>query len=143
MTNTTKVIATIPARGGSKRIINKNIRMLNGHPLLAYTIVAALNTVKAIHDDIGADFLDASGDTITGDLNFTSGGVQATGQYLNMGVGGINTIRINTSNRVGVGLSIFDNSFLPVVLGDFAPALTINWHPGARQLISFLAELGP
>ena len=67
------------------------------------TIVAALNTVKAIHDDIGADFLDASGDTITGDLNFTSGGVQATGQYLNMGVGGINTIRINTSNRVGVG----------------------------------------
>jgi CMP-N,N'-diacetyllegionaminic acid synthase len=44
MTNTTKVIATIPARGGSKRIINKNIRMLNGHPLLAYTIVAALKS---------------------------------------------------------------------------------------------------
>jgi CMP-N,N'-diacetyllegionaminic acid synthase len=35
------VAALIPARAGSKRIPNKNIRPLCGHPLLAYTIAAA------------------------------------------------------------------------------------------------------
>ncbi|MBF0239117.1 MAG: acylneuraminate cytidylyltransferase family protein [SAR324 cluster bacterium] len=36
-----KIIALIPARGGSKRVVNKNIRELGGHPLMAYTIAAA------------------------------------------------------------------------------------------------------
>ncbi len=34
-------IALIPARAGSKRIPDKNVRPLNGHPLLFYTIAAA------------------------------------------------------------------------------------------------------
>lgn len=34
-------VALIPARGGSKRVPNKNIKSLAGHPLLAYTIAAA------------------------------------------------------------------------------------------------------
>ena len=34
-------IALIPARGGSKRIPNKNTKMLSGHPLIAHTINAA------------------------------------------------------------------------------------------------------
>lgn len=34
-------IALIPARSGSKRVVDKNIKKLNGHPLLAYTIIAA------------------------------------------------------------------------------------------------------
>ena len=37
----TSAIALIPARGGSKRVPQKNIRKLNGHPLIAYTICAA------------------------------------------------------------------------------------------------------
>jgi len=36
-----KIIALIPARGGSKRVPGKNVRELNGHPLLFYTIAAA------------------------------------------------------------------------------------------------------
>ncbi len=36
------VVALIPARAGSKRVVGKNIRPLAGHPLLAYTIAAAL-----------------------------------------------------------------------------------------------------
>lgn len=36
-----KTIAIIPARSGSKGIINKNIREINGKPLLAYSIEAA------------------------------------------------------------------------------------------------------
>jgi N-acylneuraminate cytidylyltransferase len=35
-------LAVIPARGGSKRIPRKNIRLLAGKPLLAYTVEAAL-----------------------------------------------------------------------------------------------------
>jgi N-acylneuraminate cytidylyltransferase len=35
------VIALVPARAGSKRVPNKNVRPLAGHPLLAYTLSAA------------------------------------------------------------------------------------------------------
>lgn len=35
-----RTIAIIPARGGSKRLIGKNIYPLNGKPLIAYTIEA-------------------------------------------------------------------------------------------------------
>lgn len=38
------VVALIPARGGSKGVPRKNIRPLNGHPLIAYSIVAALQS---------------------------------------------------------------------------------------------------
>lgn len=37
-------LAIIPARSGSKGLINKNIRKLNGKPLIAYTIEAAINS---------------------------------------------------------------------------------------------------
>ena len=36
-----KILAFIPARGGSKRIPKKNIKLLKGRPLIAYTIEAA------------------------------------------------------------------------------------------------------
>jgi CMP-N,N'-diacetyllegionaminic acid synthase len=36
------VIGLIPARAGSKRVKHKNIRPLAGHPVIAYTIAAAL-----------------------------------------------------------------------------------------------------
>ncbi len=36
-----KAVALIPARSGSVRVPHKNIRPLQGHPLLAYTIAAA------------------------------------------------------------------------------------------------------
>ena len=37
----TKIIAIIPARGGSKRIKNKNIKKFFGKPMIAWTILAA------------------------------------------------------------------------------------------------------
>jgi len=39
-----KIIAIIPARGGSKRVPRKNIRILAGKPLIAYTIEGAKNS---------------------------------------------------------------------------------------------------
>ena len=38
------VVALIPARSGSKRVPDKNVRRLGPHPLLAYTIAAALDS---------------------------------------------------------------------------------------------------
>jgi CMP-N,N'-diacetyllegionaminic acid synthase len=34
-------VALVPARSGSKRVADKNIRLLAGHPVIAYTICAA------------------------------------------------------------------------------------------------------
>lgn len=39
-----KVLAIIPARGGSKGVPDKNIRLLRGKPLITYTISAALQS---------------------------------------------------------------------------------------------------
>ncbi len=41
---TLRAVALIPARAGSKRLPNKNIRALAGHPLLAYSIRAAIDS---------------------------------------------------------------------------------------------------
>ncbi len=38
------IVALIPARSGSKRVPDKNIRLLAGHPLIAYSIAAALQS---------------------------------------------------------------------------------------------------
>jgi YrbI family 3-deoxy-D-manno-octulosonate 8-phosphate phosphatase len=39
-----RILALIPARGGSKSIPRKNIRPLAGHPLVAYSIAAAIQS---------------------------------------------------------------------------------------------------
>ena len=41
-----KYLGLIPARGGSKGVPRKNIRLLAGHPLLAWTIRAALDSLR-------------------------------------------------------------------------------------------------
>ncbi len=54
-------IALIPARSGSKRLPNKNVRSLSGHPLLAYSIRAAIDSgvfdavICATDDEVYAD----------------------------------------------------------------------------------------
>ena len=39
-----KIIVIIPARGGSKGIPNKNLRVLNDKPLIAHSIISASNS---------------------------------------------------------------------------------------------------
>ena len=41
---TPTIVGLIPARSGSKRVPDKNIRPLAGHPVMAYTIAAALQS---------------------------------------------------------------------------------------------------
>ncbi len=44
MKNDNKPIAIIPLRSGSKRIPNKNIKLLNGKPLGSYVLESALKS---------------------------------------------------------------------------------------------------
>lgn len=50
-----KQIAIIPARGGSKRIPGKNIRMFRGRPMIAHTIEAAIRTDLFSHVLVSTD----------------------------------------------------------------------------------------
>lgn len=50
-----KLTAIIPARGGSKGVPRKNIRLLNGKPLIQYTIEAALNAECIDHVVVTTD----------------------------------------------------------------------------------------
>lgn len=44
-----KILAIIPARGGSKAVPRKNIRLVDGKPLIAYTIETALAAGDLFH----------------------------------------------------------------------------------------------
>jgi CMP-N,N'-diacetyllegionaminic acid synthase len=45
-----RIVALIPARMGSKRVPGKNIRLLGGHPLIAYSI--ASTRASGVFDDV-------------------------------------------------------------------------------------------
>lgn len=51
------MLAIIPARGGSKGLPGKNIRPLNGKPLIQYTIEAALESKAVDHVIVSTDDL--------------------------------------------------------------------------------------
>jgi len=55
MVNGTEVLAIIPARGGSKGIPRKNIRNFAGHPLIAYSIAAALQSQRVTRVIVSTD----------------------------------------------------------------------------------------
>jgi N-acylneuraminate cytidylyltransferase len=80
-----KTIAIIPARGGSKRLPNKNIKLFDGVPLIAHSIKYALAntntiddvyvstdnvTIKQVAEDFGAKVI-IRPDSLSGDLEPT------------------------------------------------------------------------
>jgi len=50
MTAAPSIVALVPARSGSKRVPGKNVRRLGAHPVMAYTIAAALDS--RVFDDV-------------------------------------------------------------------------------------------
>jgi len=50
-----KIICFIGARGGSKGVPKKNIRLINGKPLIAHTILSALNSKLFDHVVVSTD----------------------------------------------------------------------------------------
>jgi len=56
-----KVIAIIPARGGSKRVPKKNIKYLNGKPLIAYSIEQSLGCKEISRTIVSTDSKEIAG----------------------------------------------------------------------------------
>lgn len=54
-TKTPRILGVIPARGGSKGIPKKNIRLMNGEPLISYTIKAAQGCRQLDHVIVSTD----------------------------------------------------------------------------------------
>lgn len=54
-TPTKEILAIIPARAGSKGLLNKNILPLLGHPLIAYSIKAALDSSSITRTIVSTD----------------------------------------------------------------------------------------
>lgn len=50
-----EILAIIPARGGSKGLPGKNIRLLSGHPLIAYSILAAKQSKQITRTIVSTD----------------------------------------------------------------------------------------
>lgn len=50
-----KIVLHIPAREGSKRVPRKNMRLMNGKPMISYAIEAALNAKVTDHCYINTD----------------------------------------------------------------------------------------
>lgn len=50
-----QILGLIPARGGSKSVPRKNIKTLNGKPLLQYTVEAANNSKQLTHVILSSD----------------------------------------------------------------------------------------
>lgn len=61
-TKTPRIIALIPARSGSKRVKHKNIRRLNNHPAIAYTINGAIGS------KIFSDIIVSTNNTLYADI---------------------------------------------------------------------------
>ncbi len=53
-----EILAVIPARGGSKGIPRKNIKLFAGYPLIAYSIQAALNSKYVTRTIVSTDDLE-------------------------------------------------------------------------------------
>lgn len=117
-----KITVQIPARGGSKRIPNKNIRAMNGQPMISYAILAALGSslvdrvvvntdsenIADVARDFGAEVYlrpgELASDTATGD-DFTFNFMRAENpQILAM----VNPVcPLISSHEIDAALSIF------------------------------------
>ena len=49
-----KIIAMIPARMGSQRVKQKNIRLLNGKPLISHIVDTAVKSQVFAHAKVGS-----------------------------------------------------------------------------------------
>jgi CMP-N-acetylneuraminic acid synthetase len=96
VSNPIPTVALVPARAGSKRLQGKNVRPLAGHPLIAYTITAALDSgvfeavivstdsadIAAIARHYGAEVPQLRPAELAGDLSPDIGWVRHTLSYL-------------------------------------------------------------
>lgn len=149
-----KIVAFIPARSGSKRVPNKNIKLLDGHPLIAYTIRAAIESnlfdkVVCVTDDqeyadiakyYGADVPQLRPYTISGDKSFDIEWVKWILDYYNSI--GINfdifsILRPTSPFRLPFTITRAFNLFLNYPFADSLRAIqAVTEHPGKMWVVN-------
>lgn len=70
MKNLGKIVLHIPARAGSKRVPKKNIRLMNGNPMISYTMKASSDSMITDHLYVNTDDQDIVNFMNTMDTNF-------------------------------------------------------------------------
>ncbi len=55
-----KIVTVVPARGGSKAVVNKNVRNLCGQPLIAYSILDSIRTKQIQETYVSTDCPDTA-----------------------------------------------------------------------------------
>ena len=120
-----KILGVIPARAGSKRVANKNIKILNGKPLIAYTIEAALNSnlnrivvstdseeIASISIECGAEVLMRS-DNLSNDHAPTLPVIQDVVRKINVTFDAVMTLQptspMRTNLHINQAIEIFKN----------------------------------
>ncbi len=159
MINNKKVMAIIPARGGSKRLLRKNVRSLAGKPLILWSIEAAIqsayiDSVFVSTDDTeianvakkcGADVpelrpLELASDTATTEsvLNYT---LQKYGKDFDVIILLQPTSPLRTSKHIDEAIEMFNEksafSIVSVTQCEHSP-LWANTLPENNQLDGFL-----
>ena len=148
MTGTAPVIAVIPARRGSKGLPLKNLRLLDGLPLVAHSIRAALaverldtvivstedDEVAAIARQFGADVVKRPAELAT-DTAQNNGVVRHVLQHLNASNGVVTLLQptspLRTPGHIEACLG-------PLLRGEARSAMTVTpveHHPGKAVVI--------
>jgi len=99
-TNLVTAINDAETRLGAAEV---DIGTWSGYTGSSADITSAITAIELVQSNLSGNYVDVAGDTMTGALIAAGGVYAATGNYLNLGVNAINTIRINSNNRVGVG----------------------------------------
>jgi CMP-N-acetylneuraminic acid synthetase len=107
-----KTIAIIPARGGSKRLLDKNILLLGGIPLIAHSILYAQKNkyiideiyvstddeaIKKISQEYGANVIDRPAD-LSGDLEPTVSALQHVIESISISLEDLNIVLLQPTN---------------------------------------------
>lgn len=144
------MLAIIPARGGSKGLPGKNIKVLDGKPLICHSIKAALNaesidrvivstddeSIASVAKDYGAEvpFIRpnelATDDSMVMDtyLYVVDKIAVETGQAINEFVALLPTVPLRLSNDIDEAINIFNINNADSVISVTESPVPIEWH---------------
>lgn len=135
-----KILVVIPARGGSKGVPRKNIRDLNGKPLIAYAIEAALSVRERLHrvvvstDDAE---IAAIAKEYGADVPFMRPAELATDTAASLPVVQHALSEVEKMDGVRIDWTILVQPTSPFILGeDIARAIDLAGHAGATSVVS-------
>lgn len=144
------MLAIIPARGGSKGLPRKNIKLLDGLPLICHSIKAALDSklvdrvivstedkeIASIAKDFGAEVPFIRPDSLAGDksmamdtyLNVVDLISQQNSKLVESFVALLPTVPLRTSEDIDEAIKIFNAKKADSVISVVEASIPIHWY---------------